>query len=213
MSKFSLRVSEKIYALAEINGRTLTWEASAMILDVLAKYSEPEVLAAIDKCAAEVRGMPTIADIVQRIQLNDGRPGVEEAWAMVPKGEDATVVWTAEMCAAWGTAYSLIVDDPIAGRMAFKEKYLSLVSEARSKRVPVRWQASLGHDPEQRKRALREAVALKRLPHEEAEGVCAGYTELAPPKLNALLDGPKELATVDPSKMIAKIIGKIEESK
>jgi hypothetical protein len=47
--------------------------------------------------------------------------------------------------------------------MAFREAYRTGVAEARTRRKPPRWFASLGHDQEAREPALRKAVELGRL--------------------------------------------------
>jgi hypothetical protein len=48
-------------------------------------------------------------------RLDDGRPGAEEAWAMVPKDEEESAVITGEMRFAMGVALRLLADgDAIA---------------------------------------------------------------------------------------------------
>ncbi len=55
--------------------------------------------------------MPTASHIraaISGFAENDGRPGPEEAWALVPKDEETSVVMTEEMAAAAGAARPLI---------------------------------------------------------------------------------------------------------
>jgi hypothetical protein len=126
-------------------------------------------------------------------RLDDGRPGAEEAWSMIPRGEGATVVWTEEMAAAFGVVVSMIDSgEEIPARMAFKEKYAALVAEARDANIPVRWIPSLGHDPNGREAPLEEAVRKNRLTHQHA-------MELLPnialhPTIVALIEGSKQEA-------------------
>jgi hypothetical protein len=102
----------------------------------------------------------------------DGRPGVETAWAMCPRTEERSVVWTEEMAQAFGLCRNLLQSgDEIGARMVFKEQYPGLVGAARIAHLPVRWIASLGWDPGDRVRALREAVENKRLPAAHAFGL------------------------------------------
>lgn len=111
----------------------------------------------------------------------DGRPGVEAAWAMCPKTEEASVVWTKEMAHAFDLCRSLLQSgDEIAARMVFKEQYPGLVSAARVDHIPVRWIVSLGWDANDRVRALAEAVEKKRIPSTHAFGLLgpAGQDEL-----------------------------------
>jgi hypothetical protein len=121
------------------------------------------------------RFVPTPADVLAQIEAlaNDGRPGSEEAWAMVPIGEDQTVVWTTEMAEAYGACSQLLATgDRIGARMAFKEAYERLVDQAkRAGRRPV-WQASLGSDADKRKRELTAAVDAGKLTAEAAHEQC-----------------------------------------
>ena len=105
---------------------------------------------------------PKPAAIVNRCKLLDGRPNVEEAWAMaLPcKDEGETVVWTEEMAQAFAICRPVLVgeDDEIGGRMTFKEAYIRLVSQARLRKIPARWFASAGYDPLRREAALTAAI-------------------------------------------------------
>jgi hypothetical protein len=103
-----------------------------------------------------------LQDVASRI--DDGRPGIEEAWAMLPQDEDSSVVWTAEMATAWGIASQLLADgDRIAARMAFKEAYTRLVTQAREAMKPTTWMPSFGHNREGRASAVTDAVRLGRI--------------------------------------------------
>lgn len=143
----------------------------------LAAYPEQQVLNALSRCRRELKTFPTIADVISRIE--DGRPGAEEAWAMIPKDESASVVWTDEMRDAFAIARELLADDPVAARMAFREAYLRLVSEGRARHRPTRWTPSLGHDSAGRAQALQIAVDRNRISHEAAEGLLPDYTRPA----------------------------------
>jgi hypothetical protein len=61
----------------------------------------------LGRCRREVKGVLTVSDVVSRIE--DGRPGVEQAWSMLPITESQTAVWTDEMAAAFGACEALIV--------------------------------------------------------------------------------------------------------
>ena len=157
---------------AELCGRTFSPEAAAVFVGDLAAYPERAVIAALGKCRREVRGMLTIAEVVSR--LDDGRPGAEEAWSLMPFDEAQSVVWSDEMSRAFGVCGPLLaVGDRVAARMAFKETYTRLVSEAREGGVPVKWSPSLGHDPRGREAALLAAVDRGQITLEHAR-------ELAP---------------------------------
>lgn len=138
----------------------------------LEAYPTPQVISSLRRCMRELKTFPALADIISRI--DDTRPGAEEAWAMLPAGEENSVVWTEEMAQAHAIARP-VMDDPIAARMAFREAYTRLVSEARSARRPARWNVSFGHDPSDRERAIRDAVSRRRLSVNEARAALPGF--------------------------------------
>lgn len=165
-------------------------QASLMFFRAVQGYDLSTVRAAFDAHVKDpVRGKfcPVPADVIAQAEKTtgpDSRPGPEEAWAMIPSDESQTVVWTAEMSEAYGSCSPLLVQgDRIGARMAFKEVYERLVSQARTQGRPAVWQASLGHDIESRKRVLRAAVDAGRLTHQAAE---QAYPALDAPKLTAL---------------------------
>ncbi len=156
---------------AEYYDRKFTPAILTMYWNGLADVSMPAFRTALNAHMNDPQGgqfMPKIADIRKALAaaaVHDGRPGVEEAWAMVPRDELWTVVWTEEMASAWGVAQPLLQEgDKVAARMAFKEAYTRAVDQARAAGTPVRWTASLGFDPDERAGALTRAVELGRLP-------------------------------------------------
>ena len=166
----SKELLEAIAVTAELTQTDLSKPAARVMADDLSAYPEPMVLAALTRCRREVKGRLTIADVVSR--LDDGRPGPEEAWAMLPRDEAATVVWTDEMAEAMGVAQPLLNQGEfVPARMAFKEAYTKLVQKARDARLPVKWTASLGHDPAGREQVLKEAVERGRLPAAHVAGL------------------------------------------
>lgn len=161
-----LKLEQEIQATAEIYGRQMSRMSAIMFLQDLSGYGEDAISKALARCRMELRTFPTIADILSRI--DDGRPTADEAWAMIPRDESSSVVWTAEIASAYGTVYSLIDEDRQAARLAFRDKYLSLVAESRRKRIAPKWLVSLGFDRDQRLSAIRNAVDRGRLTIEAA---------------------------------------------
>lgn len=132
-----------IAVCAELTGTELSPAAAEVFAADLGKYSENQVMGALSRCRRELKGRLTLADVISR--LDDGRPGVEEAWAMVPKSEMDSVIWTEEMALAMGVASGLIENGDLVGaRMAFKEKYLQLCQQARDQGIMVSWRPSYG---------------------------------------------------------------------
>lgn len=170
---------QAVAVTSELCGRTFSDPAARMFVSDLAAYPVQQVLGALTRCRKEVRGMLTVQDVVSR--LDDGRPGPEEAWSLMPLNEDQTVVWTEEMCLAAAASHPLVVrGDMVAGRMAFKEAYTRLVQQARDAGKTVQWSASLGHDPRQRQSALQAAVQAGRLTLSHAQEHCPALTHRGP---------------------------------
>jgi hypothetical protein len=151
---------------AELTGTQLSPAAAKVMAADLARFPTSQVLDALTRCRRELKGRLTIADVVARI--DDGRPGVEEAWAMIPKSESDSVVWTLEMAVAFGVAAPLMDSDEVAARMAFKEAYGKALSEARNAGTPVKWMPSLGQDASGREGALLLAVEKGRITADQA---------------------------------------------
>lgn len=159
------------------HGKALTSGHKAMFFRAVAEHSLADVRRGFDghvKDPMRGRFMPAPADVLAQIQGladDDGRPGVEEAWAVSLRARDeaATVVWTEEMSQAWGECGAVLgVGDEIGARMAFKEIYGRLLADARRSRKPARWVESIGFDPSQRGAAIEQATRMGRLPAPEA---------------------------------------------
>lgn len=167
----SSNVIKAVCVTAELCGRTFSEAAAKVFCSDLAAYPEETVIVALGRCRREVKGQLTTQDVISR--LDDGRPGVEAAWAMLPAGEHDTIVWTAEMAEAHAACAPLLADgDKIAARMTFKEVYTKAVTRATSAGLPVQWSASLGWDLEKRKRVLMAAVKEGKLPALAARDEC-----------------------------------------
>ena len=188
------QIIEALAVTAELTGTQLTPAAARVMAQDLAPYPKNQILGALLKCRRELTGRLTIAAIMQR--LADGRPSPEEAWAGLPLNEDVSVSWTVEMQQAWGVAMPLLENrDKVGARLAFVDCYKRLVSEARERGEPVKWQISLGHDPNARQAALDEAVRLGRL---------------SAPVLAASLGYEPEPQTALPPPDVQKLIGQLK---
>lgn len=155
---------------AELTGSDFSEAAATVMADDLAHYPLPQVLAALTRCRRELKGRLTIAGIIER--LDDGRPGPNEAWAMIPQDEAGSVVWTQEMAEAYGVAAPLLNDGQIiAARSAFIEAYTAKITQARAEQRPPHWMPSLGHDPRLRLAAIEEGVRKGRLGQDHANAL------------------------------------------
>ena len=177
----SSELIKAIAATAELCNKVFTPVAAKLFADDLEGYDEQAILKALSRCRKELKGPLTLEAVISRIE--DGRPGVEEAWAMLPHDESATVVWTNEMSEAWGIALPLLnASDVVAARMAFKEAYTKAITLARDQKKPVKWTASLGHDKNGREHVLTQAVALGRLPAAHVKALLPSH-EVSPQML------------------------------
>lgn len=183
-----MTLAEAVKATYDVIGQSTTDLQLAVTVDELSGYPAAHVLAALSRCRKELRKL-TLADILDR--LPNGHPGPEEAWGTISRAmghEALSLVWSDEMREAYGIANSL-ADDPVAARMAFKESYQKLVSQARSEGRQPSWSVSQGTDRADRERAILEGVkqgriapayAQKLLPHPDDPQARALLAELTP---------------------------------
>lgn len=155
-----------------LKGQSQTASQKTLFFAALSDYTLAEVKAGL---MAHIRDpkrgafLPMPADVIAQIQgaaADDGRPGPEVAWAQVYRGMDerVTLCWSEEMSEAFGLARPLLAaGDEVAARMAFKEAYTRMVDDARQRRVPARWSATLGTDVAGRNAALLPHIQAGRL--------------------------------------------------
>lgn len=163
------KLLESLCVMAELTGTEWSKPTIRVIEQELSVYPENDVLLAIRRCQNELRHRVTLADILDR--MPNQRPGVEEAWGLITQvinNEHASIYWTEEMRQAYGAAAPL-ADDLIAARMAFKEMYVKLVSEARATRKPIEWSVSLGWDKSLREECVKEAERKNLISQEYAK--------------------------------------------
>lgn len=177
------QLAAAIVATAETLGQTISATAAEMIADDLAEYGPDEIKEALRACRRELTGKLTLAAVLQRIHAADGRPGRDEAWAIALQAGDErdTVVLTGEIMAALQVARPILeARDKIGARMAFLGAYDRLIAQARQDAQPVKWEVSLGFDPELRARAIKQARDLGRLPAPEADRLLLQHAQQAP---------------------------------
>lgn len=151
-----------------VGGRPISEFAAMAFADDLSEYPHQAVLGALKRCRREVRGNLTPADVIQR--LDDGRPGPEEAWALCPKNELESAVWTDEISESFFAAGlpMLLSGDDVGARMAFKETYMARLLKARADKVPARWWFSGGQNADSRQAVIDAAVTAGRLSKDQA---------------------------------------------
>ncbi|MDC3739646.1 hypothetical protein KDL21_01245 [Pseudomonas syringae pv. syringae] len=161
-----------ICATAEAMGQEMNPGTAAIMAEDLCAYSVPIVKAALKACRFEVKGKLAMADILQRVQSSDGRPGKDEAWAiaMTTNDEFETVVLTDEIQLALAAAKPVLdAGDKIGARMAFMSAYERLVTQSRIDQKGVNWHVSVGFDANRRVEAITKAVQMQRIPQERGQ--------------------------------------------
>jgi len=152
-----------IQLIAECHEAELTEARAAMIENDLRGFPLDQINAAWTKYRSipTNRRMPTAAELIQHIP--DGHPTVQEAWAMLPRNEDDSVIWTEEMRSSYGVVRAMILEGNNGAFFAFKSTYEPLVLEARALRKKPNWSPSFGFNKSGREAALVEAIEKKRL--------------------------------------------------
>jgi hypothetical protein len=170
-------ITDEITILAEAFGESLSEQRHEIYCRALADISQDLLRTAFRRARFELKYFPKIAELrelagVLPNGLSDGRPGPEEAWARMPKGErieQDSIVWCDEERAAYDSCRSLLLNgDRVGAHMAFRERYEKELVEARSKGKPPRWTFSAGYDIDHRLSTLAAAVQANRIPLEDA---------------------------------------------
>lgn len=173
-----LEIAEYLTAMAQIYDRRIDKAAALIFLDDLEGYSDQEILAALARCRKEMRTFPTVADVIARI--DDGHPGVEEAWALVPKSEMESACWTPEIREAYFRGAHALMSDPIAARMAFKETYTKILAESKARKKRATWELSLGQDVQGRKAIAVKAIDRGLLPASDVQHLLEDNSSTSP---------------------------------
>lgn len=174
----SVELLQAVAVTAELCGLTLSEAAAGVFVGDLAVYDEAQVIAALRRCRREVRGRLTVHDVVSRI--DDGRPGPDEAWGLIPVGEEASTVWTEEIAQAWSVACH--AEAGFARRASFRESYASAVAMARDAGIKPKWTVSLGWSEKGRESAVLLALEKGRISPQYA----AQFAALPPPSVDVL---------------------------
>lgn len=157
-------ILKAITIAAEVTQTTLSKQAMLFMEHELVGYPKQQALVALRRAARECRsGSFCLAEVIKRV--DDGRPGADEAWSLVPQNEAVTVVWNNEICEAWGCVRDMLEDgDRVGARMAFKAAYDRIVQRNKDAGVQPEWTASLGHDSAGRESVIQQAVSQGRVP-------------------------------------------------
>jgi hypothetical protein len=200
-------ITDQVAALGMALGDEPSTERLLIYAEDLCDISQERLAGAFQKARREYGypKLPPVAFIRRMAGVSfqvDGRPGPEEAWARMPKGErmeDDSVVWCVEERVAYSACRSLLLSgDEIGARMAFKERYEKELAEARSEGRAARWTMSVGYDMGRRLTTLATAVQEGRMSLENALNFVSGerrsdFAQMLPPlQAKGLLTGRAE---------------------
>jgi hypothetical protein len=174
------KLLEQIAVTAELMGQTISPNAAASMAMDLSQYPLQTTIDALAQLRRESKGRFSLAAVLEQIEkLNpDGRPSADEAWAMIPRDEETSVVMSEEMAEAYGIAKPLLEEgDQVAARMAFKDAYTRIVDAHKRDGVQIKWFPSLGNDKEGREAALSNAVRLGRIGADHAARLLPGMRD------------------------------------
>jgi len=165
-------IADQVAALGLALGDDVSPERLLLYAEDLSDVPEERLTLAFARARKEYEypSLPPVAFIRKMAGTgahSDGRPGPEESWARMPKGErmeENTVIWCEEERIAYAACRSLLLDGDLVGaRMAFKERYERELAEARSRNKPPQWSMSAGYDMEHRLSTLASAVHENRM--------------------------------------------------
>jgi hypothetical protein len=157
---------------AEYFGKTLTVDVMRLYWTALTAYPIEAVESAFQEyiCNATQARMPLVSEVLValgRAEPNSAYPSSDEAWGIAVKtfDEQQTVVVTDEVMGAREAAQPVMdIGDEVGARMAFRDAYNRLVTQARMKgNAKPRWWITNGTDKQLREQAIRQAVDLGRL--------------------------------------------------
>ncbi len=199
-----------LQATLALRDKAATTETVNLWWNLLCEYDFNDVEQAfiIFLKSKEGRFSPQPSNIIENIEAMrpDGRPGADEAWAMIPMNEFTSAVMTQEMAEALHIAQPLLDSgDKIAARMSFREAYLRIVEANKRAGIKPSWFPSIGQDKEGRDAVLGEAVRLGRIGTEQAIGL------LPPEKITPMLQSAEnnilalEYKTLPYSEMMERI--------
>ena len=184
--------AECLTAAAEVYGKAVSAAAAEVWFAALKDVTIEQFRAAMMEHMRNPDGgqfMPKPADVIGQLRgasRRDGRPGADEAFAMLPKTERDTAIWTQEMATAWyAGACDLYHTDRVGARMAFRDSDERACTAAREAGEPVRWTISMGTDAQGRAEPIRKGIEQGRIA-QAAAGLLSDQSAPAPAVLQAI---------------------------
>jgi len=164
----SEQLIEAIGKTAVLMGTQLTGEQVAIFAGELSKYPVKTSVAAL-RAVSMIETRLCMATINKHLVAQDGRPTMDEAWALFPKDEEFSGAVTVEMSKAWGAcSASYYEGDTRSAEIAFKREYKALLESSRVAGEPCKWSLSPGFDPLDRERVAVDSALANRISVDDA---------------------------------------------
>jgi len=165
-------IANAIKATAAVCGGDISDEVCVVMMADLKPYGGDAVMAMLQKLRRTHKGRFSLAQMIELIDGQDGRPGVETAWGIVSRilaDESVTEFLTPEMEEAYFACASLYNDQGhIPARQAFKEVYTEALRQARDKGHKPTWKCSQGNNKVNADAAIRLALEQGKISKESA---------------------------------------------
>lgn len=158
------KFSRILATMAEVYGRTITPELTAVYWSVFSKYPMEQIEQAARKHVETAKFFPSPAELLEYMPAARANQhvGADEAWSIAIESfdEERTVVMTPQISEARGVALPIYQSgDEIGARVAFRDAYNRIVKTAGE---PV-WFVSAGHDGARRADAIARAASMGRI--------------------------------------------------
>lgn len=160
-------LAKELALTAETMGQAISKNAAAMMATDLSTFTMDQLTTALNRTRMECTGKLTLKAILDQLDVLQGRPGGNEAWALALRAREErdTVVWTDEVAQAWAVAAPMASGrDLVGARMAFKDAYERITQNARDTFKRPEPQIAVGWDNAQRIAVVTEAHNNGRIP-------------------------------------------------
>lgn len=158
---------EAVKTTAQLCGTDVSEELAKVMVMEMRQFGGEAIMQMLHKLRRTHKGRFSLAQMIELIEQQDGRPGVEEAWGQVAQmltDETRSAVMTPEMEAAYYAAAEVYnaSGDQIGARMTFKEVYSRALINARNSGAAPVWKLTQGSDK-------AHAAAVVRLAYEQGK--------------------------------------------
>jgi len=188
-------LSRLISATYEVLGQPVTGTAIDFMVGDLSQYPVDAINNALAACRREVKGRFNLAEIINRIESEDGRPSPNEAWGIACSVYDEVESGMVSNEILEALSKAKHCGDKIAARMVFLESYQKICDRGRRDDAKPVWNMSLGSDPHGQECAIERALIAGQLTEVQAENLLPNLSAQQPQLTNLLESAATEAPT------------------